>query len=526
MGIGTLLGNAADALLGWYIRSGLGDTAAASLWKHHRESHYFLSRGGTTVPPPAFCNLSLTNKCNLRCEICGSQKALDETGTLRRHMDLGTFRSVAETIFPFIVEVELNSQGDPLLHPQIEAILDTIADYHCDIKVQTNGTLFTDRVIEVFMRQRGKVMLSLDAVGPRFDEVRQGGEWAKAEPQLAKFLHRRDPGRLRVGIYPTLTRRTISEVSNVVQWAADHGVEEVAFHRYNPIQNSFEEAPLGEELENAQHALQDWLRKKGNILHISIDGKRLSPGRVRKKVAYIWHHWTFKRLLAIGQHQMMFPREAGMNGADPLRICVAPNYYVEIGLDGQISTCCRAQDVVLGYATSVAEFADAWFGDNYRKIRKSLQRDAGGPFPLSNCNECVNFYAPSIHLMRKSSMQQASPLGETESLMWPERDRINLGPIQQEVGHCHIVVLPPGGYEQYQLWEGETCLGPKDALHDEIREFGKGSYSIWGRNVYFSTSDNTDARRNGRAYTLRKYQNALIMPGTRSGERVTHTANG
>ena len=105
----------------------------------------FARRAATRYPPPIVCNLSLTNKCNLRCEICGSQKHLDATGILRRHMDIGRFEAVAETLFPVIAEVELNSQGDPLLYPHIERVLEVIAAYRCELKVQTNGTLFTDQ---------------------------------------------------------------------------------------------------------------------------------------------------------------------------------------------------------------------------------------------------------------------------------------------------------------------------------------------------------------------------------------------
>jgi MoaA/NifB/PqqE/SkfB family radical SAM enzyme len=506
-----------------YVRTGLSDKVAAHLWGFHPQAEYFLNRGGREITPPAFCNLALTNKCNLRCEICGSQKYLDETGVLRRHMELSTFRAVAETIFPFIVEVELNSQGDPLLHPQIEAILETIAVHRCDVKVQTNGTLFTDRVIDVFMQQRGKVMLSLDAVGSKFDEVRHGGEWAKAEPQLMKFLKRRDPGRLRVGVYPTLTRRTISEVINVVQWSADQGVEEVAFHRYSPIQNSFEEEPLPEELENAKQEIQKWLGRHGNVISISLDGNTLNTGSVWVKPSGI--RWNLKRMLAIGQHRMMFPRLPEMHGADPLRLCVAPSHYVEIGLDGQIGACCRAQDVVLGYATSVEKFADAWFGENYAKIRKSLHRSATGPFPLPNCESCIKFYAPNACHGRNAVKYDGSDMHSEEALVWLNQETVHLEIIQKESGHCHIFVLPPGVEKNdHELWENETRLGPKESLHDDIRKYGNGRYSIWGRNLYFSTSDNTDARRNGRFYTLRKRESELIMPTTLSRQASSTTS--
>jgi len=51
-------------------------------------------------------------------------------------MSLKTFEEIAATIFPFLSVVELNSQGDHLLHPNIETVLTRIAEHKCDIKIQ------------------------------------------------------------------------------------------------------------------------------------------------------------------------------------------------------------------------------------------------------------------------------------------------------------------------------------------------------------------------------------------------------
>jgi len=120
-----------------------------ALWDLHPAASFFRTHAGNGISPPIFCNLGLTNKCNLRCEICGSQKFLDETCVRRRHMDIRRVEAVAKTLFPVIAEVELNSQGDPLLHPKIARVLELIEHHRCDLKVQTNGTLFTDRVIDL-----------------------------------------------------------------------------------------------------------------------------------------------------------------------------------------------------------------------------------------------------------------------------------------------------------------------------------------------------------------------------------------
>ena len=477
------------------------------LWDLHPEATFFRAQGGDTIPPPLFCNLGLTNKCNLRCEICGSQKYLDETGVLRRHMDIDRLEAVACTLFPVVAEVELNSQGDPLLHPRTDRVLEIIAQHRCDLKVQTNGTLFTDRVIELLCQQSGTIMLSLDAVGPRFDEVRRGGVWVKAEPGLEKFLARRDPARLTVGIYPTITKRTLGDALAIVKWAHDHDIDEVAFHRYSPIQNSFEEAPSPDDLVALSGLLGEWSTRRGHAMKVTLDGNFVSPLPPPRRTVFAD---PVKHRFAAMVSAMMAPRDRTMDNADPATVCVAPEHYVEIGLDGQIGACCRAQDVTLGFATSPESFAKAWFGNNYRAIRASLQRDATGSFPLPDCEACIAGFAPeSLWGRRAVDYQRPDETGaRLEYGDWPE---LPIEGVQKELGYCHIAIMPPGvTLSEYRLFEDDYALGPSEALHDDIRQQGEGRYSLWGRAVYFSASDNSDVRYNGRLYTLRRVADRAV----------------
>ncbi len=50
--------------------------------------------------------------------------------------------------------------------------------------------------------------------------------------------------------------------------------------------------------------------------------------------------------------------------------------------------------------------------------------------------------------------------------------------------------------------EDEQLLGPSDAQHQRIRDFGAGAFSIWNDDVYFSASDGSDCNTNGRRYEL------------------------
>jgi lysophospholipase L1-like esterase len=53
-----------------------------------------------------------------------------------------------------------------------------------------------------------------------------------------------------------------------------------------------------------------------------------------------------------------------------------------------------------------------------------------------------------------------------------------------------------------RLFEDGARLGPAHSLHARIAEVGAGAYSHWGNAVYFSTSDNSDPRGNGKTYVF------------------------
>jgi MoaA/NifB/PqqE/SkfB family radical SAM enzyme len=478
-------------------------TRATNRWKLHSDGALFIARGGDKIPPPLIANLGLTNKCNLRCEICGSQKYLDNTGVRRRHMEFSTFEAVAETLFPVLSQVELNSQGDPLLHPRIEDVLATIGRHRCEVKIQHNGTLLTDRIVDLLLRQHGTVMLSLDAVGSKFDEVRRGGVWNKAEAGLKRLLRERDPRRLSVGVYPTWTTRTVGEAVNIANWCAEHGCDIIGFHRFSPVQGSWEQAPTEELYRKKCDELRRWCVDHRNPLRVSFEGESLNARNPPDRRSLYADNQKALALLDSGH--FMFPVERNRSGADAFVTCSAPNEYVEISLDGQISACCRSQDVSLGYATSVDQFCDAWFGANYAKIRRSLQRDETGPYPLPNCADCVKFFIPGEINGRRAVDYSKHDNDEAARLRFDDKGSLPIEVIQTEEGFCHIAMFPLGiRTGAFELWEDERPLGPGGCLHDDIRKNGSGRYHIGTTSVYFSTSDRTDARRNGRTYSLRR----------------------
>ena len=81
-----------------------------------------------------------------------------------------------------------------------------------------------------------------------------------------------------------------------------------------------------------------------------------------------------------------------------------------------------------------------------------------------------------------------------------------------ETGHCFLMGLPEYTLvadtadeptrSRLVLYEDDRSLGPAHSLHEDIRHLGGGRYSHWHGNLYFSSSDHSDPRTNGREYKI------------------------
>ncbi|NDL66325.1 radical SAM protein [Clostridiales bacterium F-3ap] len=79
--------------------------------------------------------MEITNICNLDCAFC------PQTGRQEAFMDLASFSQVAEQVKPFTDRILLHVMGEPLLHPDLEGILEVCREKGLEVEITTNGTL-------------------------------------------------------------------------------------------------------------------------------------------------------------------------------------------------------------------------------------------------------------------------------------------------------------------------------------------------------------------------------------------------
>ena len=87
--------------------------------------------------------IEITNKCNLNCTFCSEVKRKKEKITLEN------FEEIIKQINNYTDYIYLHVKGEPLLHPEIDKILDIAEKYNLKVNLTTNGTLFPNVVDKI-----------------------------------------------------------------------------------------------------------------------------------------------------------------------------------------------------------------------------------------------------------------------------------------------------------------------------------------------------------------------------------------
>ncbi|WP_097027927.1 radical SAM/SPASM domain-containing protein [Clostridium peptidivorans] len=79
--------------------------------------------------------IEVTNVCNLACSFCPQTQRKSE------FMSIETFEKILDQIRPHTDYIYLHVKGEPLLHPEIDKLLDLSYEKGLKVNITTNGTL-------------------------------------------------------------------------------------------------------------------------------------------------------------------------------------------------------------------------------------------------------------------------------------------------------------------------------------------------------------------------------------------------
>ena len=126
------------------------------------------------LPSLRYLLAHITRRCNLTCKHCylGEGRAQDMTPA--------DFQSLVEQFEKMQGLKLMISGGEPLLHPEIETILEIAASRRLRVVLLSNGTLIDKKMAQMLSGYVHEVQISIDGIEQSHDRIRGSGSFKKA----------------------------------------------------------------------------------------------------------------------------------------------------------------------------------------------------------------------------------------------------------------------------------------------------------------------------------------------------------
>jgi MoaA/NifB/PqqE/SkfB family radical SAM enzyme len=318
---------------------------------------------------PRELQVEVTAACNLRCHMC-LVRYRPPVDRMTGSMSIGAFRSLLDSL-PALERVTLQGLGEPLLAPDLMAMVAEATARDIVVGFNTNGTLLTrEKAVQLVDAGLGWLHVSVDGATARtYEAIRDRGRFDRVAANVAGLV---DVMREKDAIRPVLQvvfvaqRSNFRELPDLVRLVSEWGMPEL---RVQNLSHDFSDTgTVGGYADIRRYAAAEalWLHD-GEVLEVfgqsaavAADlGVRLRLPRVEERTPW---------------------REAGTPGCDwPWR-----SAYVT--QDAKVQPCCMIMGTdraVMG-DTGTAGFRAVWRGEAYGEFRQRLLGDD----PPEVCRGC------------------------------------------------------------------------------------------------------------------------------------------
>lgn len=190
----------------------------------------------------------LTADRNLRCRHCWIAPDFQATNASSAYLPLDLFKSIIAEAKPLgLVGVKLTG-GEPLLHPQILAILEHIRAEGLELGIETNGVLCTPEVAKAIATCKvAQVSVSLDGADAETHEWVRGVDGC-FDDALTGIKNLVDVG-LRPQIIMTIMRRNRGQIEAMIELAKSMKANSVKFNIVTPTERGVVMHKSGESID-------------------------------------------------------------------------------------------------------------------------------------------------------------------------------------------------------------------------------------------------------------------------------------
>jgi radical SAM protein with 4Fe4S-binding SPASM domain len=212
-------------------------------------------------PLPRELQVEVTGACNLRCRMClvRYREPLDRVGN---SMSLATFRRLVDEL-EGVERITLQGLGEPLLAPDLVAMVEHASSRGIAVGFNTNGTLLTalkaDRLIAAGLDW---LHVSVDgATRDTYESIRDGARFERVERNvrgLVAAMRRAGAERPELSLVFVAMRSNVAELPAMVRLSADWGVPRLWVQSLSHDFDDTDAAPPYREIREFTHREALW----------------------------------------------------------------------------------------------------------------------------------------------------------------------------------------------------------------------------------------------------------------------------
>lgn len=225
--------------------------------------------------------MDITNRCNSRCKTC--YFSLPGFKPKGRDMTLDEFKLVVNKLQNSSGKLAISCEFEPLLHPDIESILNECAKLTpaWQIRLNTNAILLSETVSSALVKSGiAEIYASLDAPTPELNaEIRGNNKFDKIVQELKNLERIKTKHKTATPtciLRSTAMRVNLHELPDMIPLCAETGAERFCVKHLLPIAEcEWDGRPIAEQscllCPDETRAVFDLIRARGSELGISVD---------------------------------------------------------------------------------------------------------------------------------------------------------------------------------------------------------------------------------------------------------------
>jgi MoaA/NifB/PqqE/SkfB family radical SAM enzyme len=332
---------------------------------------------------PQSASLTITNHCNLRCQMCGqwSQEGYIRTNmdSLKHEMTLADWKRVVDELAAHDIPSVLLRGGEVFMFPGIVELLDYIHAKGMYISIDTNGTMleqFAEDIVRI-----GKIHLTVSVDGPEpvHDNVRGvEGTFQKVKAGVARLaeLEAQSENKISRSICFTISQYNYRHLGVMPEVARSLGLKSIAIVPYYYFPNWVGKV-YQKELRELGCLAYSWIGFHHEDSGVDFDEFQRQYRQFQATLGEVYSYPYM--LLDEGQYCAWFKDPQSQVG--PVH-CQNVEKLIDIQPDGSANFCVDFIDYSFGNVKD-ASIEQLWNGERAEAFRQYRRQK-----PLAACYRC------------------------------------------------------------------------------------------------------------------------------------------